>query len=109
MLEVFFGVIFLDFGFEVVCVVICLFYVLVLEYVDFKILGKDVKILLQEFLQGKKILLLQYNVIVIYGVVYSQEFEIECLVFKLDIQVFGIGGSCCVGEQVVVKLVLEVV
>ncbi|MFY0080390.1 putative dsRNA-binding protein, partial [Acinetobacter baumannii] len=72
-------------------------------------LGKDAKTLLQEFLQGKKIPLPQYNVIATHGAAHSQDFEIECLVPKLDIQVFGTGGSRRAGEQAAAKLALEAV
>ena len=69
--------------------------------------GKDAKTLLQEFLQGKKIQLPQYNVVATHGAAHNQEFEIECLVPKLDIHVFGTGGSRRAGEQAAAKLALE--
>jgi ribonuclease-3 len=65
--------------------------------------------LLQEFLQGKKIPLPQYNVVATHGAAHNQEFEIECLVPKLDIQVFGTGGSRRAGEQAAARLALEAV
>jgi ribonuclease-3 len=65
--------------------------------------------LLQEFLQGKKIALPQYNVVATHGAAHNQEFEIECLVPKLEIQVFGTGGSRRAGEQAAAKLALEAV
>lgn len=108
-LEALFGAIFLDSGFEAARAVIRSLYVPVLEHVDPKTLGKDAKTLLQEFLQGKKIPLPQYNVIATHGAAHSQEFEIECLVPKLDIQVFGTGGSRRAGEQAAAKLALEAV
>jgi len=77
--------------------------------VDPKTLGKDAKTLLQEFLQGKKIALPQYNVVATHGAAHNQEFEIECLVPKLDIQVFGTGGSRRAGEQAAAKRALEAV
>ncbi len=108
-LEALFGAIFLDSGFEAARAVIRSLYVPVLEHVDPRTLGKDAKTLLQEFLQGKKIPLPQYNVIATHGAAHSQEFEIECLVPKLDIQVFGTGGSRRAGEQAAAKLALEAV
>ena len=44
-----------------------------------------------------------------HGAAHNQEFEIECLVPKLDIQVFGTGGSRRAGEQAAAKLALEAV
>jgi ribonuclease-3 len=108
-LEALFGAIFLDAGFEAARKVIRSLYIPILENVDPKTLGKDAKTLLQEFLQGKKIALPQYNVIATHGAAHNQEFEIECLVPKLEIQVFGTGGSRRAGEQAAAKLALEAV
>ncbi|MEB0138021.1 MULTISPECIES: ribonuclease III [unclassified Undibacterium] len=106
-LEALFGAVFLDAGFDVAKEVIRSLYAPVLESVDPTTLGKDAKTLLQEFLQSKKIALPQYNVVATHGAAHSQEFEIECLVPKLDIQVFGAGGSRRAGEQAAAKLALE--
>ena len=108
-LEALFGAIFLDAGFDAARDVIRSMYVPILQSVDPKTLGKDAKTLLQEYLQGKKIALPQYNVVATHGAAHSQEFEIECLVPKLDIQVFGTGGSRRAGEQAAAKLALEAV
>ncbi|MDP5009226.1 MAG: ribonuclease III, partial [Glaciimonas sp.] len=108
-LEALFGAIFLDAGFNTVRDVIRGLYIPILDTVDPKTLGKDAKTLLQEYLQGKKISLPQYNVVATHGAAHNQEFEIECLVPKLDIQVFGTGGSRRAGEQAAAKLALEAV
>lgn len=108
-LEALFGAIFLDAGFDAARDVIRALYIPILDTVDPKTLGKDAKTLLQEFLQGKKMALPQYNVVATHGAAHNQEFEIECLVPKLDIQVFGTGGSRRAGEQAAAKLALEAV
>jgi len=108
-LEALFGAIYLDAGFDVARDVIRALYIPILDSVDPKTLGKDAKTLLQEYLQGKKIALPQYNVVATHGAAHNQEFEIECLVPKLDIQVFGTGGSRRAGEQAAAKLALEAV
>jgi len=108
-LEALFGAIFLDAGFDAARDVIRALYIPILDSVDPKTLGKDAKTLLQEFLQGKKIALPQYNVVATHGAAHNQQFEIECLVPKLDIQVFGTGGSRRAGEQAAAKLALEAV
>jgi ribonuclease III len=108
-LEALFGAIFLDAGFDAARDVIRSLYVPILDTVDPKTLGKDAKTLLQEYLQGKKIPLPQYNVVATHGAAHNQEFEIECLVAKLDVQVFGTGGSRRAGEQAAAKLALEAV
>lgn len=106
-LEALFGAIYLDAGFEAARQVIRSLYEPILISVDPTTLGKDAKTLLQEFLQSKKIALPQYNVVATHGAAHNQEFEIECLVPKLDIQVFGTGGSRRAGEQAAAKLALE--
>ena len=108
-LEALFGAIFLDAGFNAARDVIRALYIPILDTVDPKTLGKDAKTLLQEYLQGKKIALPQYNVVATHGAAHNQEFEIECLVPKLDIQVFGTGGSRRAGEQAAAKQALEAV
>jgi ribonuclease-3 len=108
-LEALFGAIFLDSGFDAAREVIRSMYVPILQTVDPKTLGKDAKTLLQEYLQGKKIALPQYNVVATHGAAHNQEFEVECLVPKLDIQVFGTGGSRRAGEQAAAKRALEAV
>src|SRR5450830_501534 len=106
-LEALFGGVFLDAGFDAAKEVIRALYAPILESVDPTTLGKDAKTLLQEFLQSRKIALPQYNVVATHGAAHNQEFEIECLVPKLDIQVFGTGGSRRAGEQAAAKLALE--
>ena len=108
-LEALFGAIYLDSGFDAARGVIRALYIPILDSVDPKTLGKDAKTLLQEFLQGKKIPLPQYNVVATHGAAHNQQFEIECLVPKLDIHVFGTGGSRRAGEQAAAKLALEAV
>ncbi len=108
-LEALFGAIYLDSGFDAARDVIRSMYIPILQTVDPKTLGKDAKTLLQEYLQGKKIALPQYNVVATHGAAHNQEFEVECLVPKLDIQVFGTGGSRRAGEQAAAKLALEAV
>ncbi|HEX7644647.1 MAG TPA: ribonuclease III [Burkholderiaceae bacterium] len=108
-LEALFGAIFLDAGFDKARDVIRALYIPILDTVDPKTLGKDAKTLLQEYLQSKKIALPQYNVVATHGAAHNQEFEIECLVPKLEIQVFGTGGSRRAGEQAAAKRALEAV
>ncbi|GGX19982.1 ribonuclease III [Undibacterium macrobrachii] len=108
-LEAVFGAIYLDAGFEAARKVIKSLYEPILVSVDPTTLGKDAKTLLQEFLQSKKIALPQYNVVATHGAAHNQEFEIECLVPKLEVQVFGTGGSRRAGEQAAAKLALETV
>jgi ribonuclease-3 len=106
-LEALFGAIYLDAGFDAARDVIRVFYIAILDTVDPQTLGKDAKTLLQEYLQSKKIALPQYNVVATHGAAHSQEFEIECLIPKLEIQVFGRGASRRAGEQEAAKKALD--
>ncbi len=106
-LEALMGAIFLDGGFAAASTTIRSLYIPLLDSLDPESLGKDAKTLLQEYLQGRKIALPQYNVIATHGAAHSQEFEIECLVPKLGIQVYGRGASRRAGEQAAAKLALE--
>ena len=105
--EALFGAVFLDAGFEAAKRVIRKLYLPVLETVDPKTLGKDAKTLLQEYLQGRKIALPVYTVVATHGAAHSQEFEVECAVPKLAIQVLGAGGSRRAAEQAAAKKALE--
>ena len=105
--EALFGAVFLDGGFEAVRHVIRGLYIPILDTVDPKTLGKDDKTLLQEYLQGHKIALPQYNVVATHGAAHNQQFEVECLIPKLQIQVFGSGGSRRSAEQAAAKQALE--
>ena len=105
--EALFGAIFLDAGFDTARRAIKRLYQPVLETVDPKTLGKDAKTLLQEYLQGRKIALPVYTVVATHGAAHSQEFEVECAVAKLAIQVLGAGGSRRAAEQAAAKKALE--
>ncbi len=105
--EALFGAIFLDGGFEAARTVINKLYQPVLETVDPKTLGKDAKTLLQEYLQSRKIALPVYAVVATHGAAHNQEFEVECSVPKLTIQVLGSGGSRRAAEQAAAKKALE--
>jgi ribonuclease-3 len=107
-LEAIFGAIYMDAGFDVASKAIAKLYKPVLETVDPKTLGKDAKTLLQEYLQGRKIALPVYTVVATHGAAHSQEFEVECAIPKLDVQVVGIGGSRRAAEQSAAKQALEV-
>lgn len=106
-LEALLGAIFLDSGFESARAAIRAFYIPILDTVDPATLGKDAKTLLQEFLQAKRISLPTYNVVATHGAAHSQEFEVECLVPKLNVQVSGRGGSRRAAEQAAARLALE--
>jgi len=106
-LEALFGAIYLDAGFDAARDVIFALYMPILDSVDPATLGKDAKTLLQEYLQSKKIALPHYTVAATHGAAHSQEFEVACSIPKLEIHVFGSGGSRRAGEQAAAKLALD--
>jgi ribonuclease-3 len=105
--EAIFGAIFIDADFETASKVIAKLYQPVMETVDPKTLGKDAKTLLQEYLQGRKLALPIYTVVATHGAAHSQEFEVECAIPKLEVQVVGTGGSRRAAEQEAAKRALE--
>ena len=107
-LEALFGAIFLDGGFQAARLTIAKLYHPILELVDPQTLGKDAKTLLQEYLQGRKIALPTYNVVATRGAAHNQEFEVECLIPKLEIRATGAGASRRAAEQAAAKKALEV-
>ena len=106
-LEAIVGAVFLDAGFDAARALIRKLYIPILEQVDPRTLGKDAKTLLQEYLQGHKIALPQYNVIATHGAAHSQQFEVECIVPKLEVRVFGTGASRRAAEQAAAVLSLQ--
>lgn len=107
--EAVFGAIFLDAGFDAVSAVIAQLYKPVLDHVDPQTLGKDAKTLLQEYLQAKHIPLPIYTVTATRGAAHSQEFEVECAVPKLNVQVKGAGGSRRAAEQAAARKALDAI
>jgi ribonuclease-3 len=105
--EALFGAIFLDGGFDAARATISKLYKPILVNVDPQTLGKDAKTLLQEYLQSRKIALPTYTVVATRGAAHSQEFEVECVVPKLAIQVQGAGASRRAAEQAAAKRALE--
>ena len=106
-LEALFGAIFLDGGFQAARLTIAKLYHPILETVDPRTLGKDAKTLLQEYLQGRKIALPTYIVVATHGAAHNQEFEVECLIPKLEIRVTGAGASRRAAEQAAAKRAIE--
>lgn len=107
-LEAIFGAIYLDGGFPRTEAVITNLYAPLLKDLDPKTLGKDPKTLLQEYLQGRKIALPQYNVVAIQGEAHDQHFQVECLIPELAIRSLGEGHSRRSAEQSAAKNAYQV-
>lgn len=108
-MEALFGAIFLEAGFPTVQQVIRRLFLPFLDRIDPQTFGKDAKTQLQEYLQGNHMALPEYHVIATHGAAHNQEFDVECLVPKLDIRVAGSGSSRRGAEQEAAKQALELI
>lgn len=98
-LEAVVGAVFLDGGFAEAQQLVTRIYGPLLENLDPRLVGKDPKTLLQEYLQGRKIALPEYVLLATEGEAHCQTFRIECRIPALSIQARGEGGSRRAAEQ----------
>ncbi len=106
-LEAIIGAVYIDGGFSAAEALVLKLYEEKLVIIDPKIIDKDAKSQLQEYLQGKKIDLPDYNVVSIDGEAHAQTFKMECVIEKLNITTVGEGTSRRVAEQQAAQLALE--
>jgi ribonuclease-3 len=106
-LEAIIGAMYVDGGFLSAEALVLKLYEEKLAIIDPKIIDKDAKSQLQEYLQGKKIDLPNYNVVSIEGEAHAQTFKMECVIEKLNITTVGEGSSRRVAEQQAAQLALE--
>lgn len=78
-----------------------------INQIDPKIIDKDAKSQLQEYLQAKKMALPDYNVVLIEGEAHAQTFKIACIIDGLNISTLGEGTSRRNAEQQAAQLALE--
>lgn len=106
-LEALLGAIYLDGGFAQAEEVVISLFTPLLHGLDPQTLGKDPKTLLQESLQSRRLPLPQYSVIATTGEAHQQQFQVECLVPKLNIRTVGEGASRRGAEQEAAKEAYE--
>ncbi len=106
-LEAIIGAVYIDGGFSEAEALVLKLYEEKLSIIDPKVIDKDAKSQLQEYLQGKKIELPDYNVVSIEGEAHAQTFKMECVIEKLNISTIGEGASRRVAEQQAAQLALE--
>jgi ribonuclease-3 len=106
-LEAIIGAVYMDGGFSATETLVLKLYEEKLANIDPKIIDKDAKSQLQEYLQGKKIELPDYNVVSVDGEAHAQIFKIECIIEKLNITAIGEGTSRRTAEQHAAQLALE--
>ncbi|MFT4193331.1 MAG: ribonuclease III [Ottowia sp.] len=69
--------------------------------------AKDAKTALQEWLQGRKMPLPQYDVVQVLGAAHRQTFEVACTVAQLALRALGQGASRRAAEQAAAAAMLE--
>ncbi|MGB7816932.1 MAG: ribonuclease III [Methylotenera sp.] len=106
-LEAIIGAVYVDGGFSEAEALVLKLYEERLTSIDPKVIDKDAKSQLQEYLQGKKLELPDYNVVSIEGEAHAQTFKMECVIEKLDITTVGEGTSRRVAEQQAAQFALE--
>lgn len=107
-LEALIGAVFVDGGFHAAEGLIIRLYAPLLDQLDPKSIGKDAKSLLQEYLQGKKTELPDYQVIAIEGEAHNQNFRVECLIPNLAVRTEGEGTSRRAAEQQAAQLAYDI-
>ena len=108
-LEAIVGAVYIDGGYAAAETLVLKLFEQKLSNIDPKIIDKDAKSLLQEYLQGRKIDLPDYNVLSIEGEAHAQTFKMECVIQKLNISTVGEGTSRRVAEQHAAQLALEAI
>ena len=106
-LEAIIGAVFVDAGFAAAQALVVRLYTPLLEQLDPKAIGKDAKSLLQEYLQGKKADLPEYQVVSIEGEAHCQTFRVECHIPRLNIRTEGEGTSRRAAEQLAAQAAYE--
>ena len=106
-LEAIIGAVYSDGGFVHTETLVLKLYAEKLDNIDPKIIDKDAKSQLQEYLQGKKIDLPDYNVLAIEGEAHAQTFRMQCVINKLNITSVGEGSSRRIAEQQAAQLAMN--
>ena len=107
-MEAVIGAVFLDGGFSAAESVITRLYRDQLEKLDPRVLGKDPKTLLQEYLQARKFPLPQYAVLAIEGQAHRQLFRVECAIPEINVCTEGEGPSRRMAEQQAAQVAYEI-
>lgn len=98
-LEAVLGAVYLDSSFFEAERVVLTLYTPMLQNIDPKILGKDPKSLLQEYLQRHKLALPAYSIVSTMGKAHKTQFKVECIIPKFNIRTIGEGASRRSAEQ----------
>lgn len=106
-LEAVFGAIYLDGGFERAHEVIARLYLPMLEGLLPGEMMKDAKTRLQEWLQGHRKALPQYQLVETSGAAHEQRFQVACLIEVPPVRTVGMGTSRRLAEQAAAEEALK--
>lgn len=106
-LEAVIGAVYLDAGFDQAAALVHRLYDKVQINPEMPAAGKDGKTELQEWLQGRKMKLPQYEVMSITGAAHRQTFEVQCAIGELSLEVRGFGSSRRAAEQEAAGVMLK--
>lgn len=106
-LEAVVGAVYLDGGYAAAEALVLRLFQDKLTDIDPKIIDKDAKSQLQEYVQSKKMDLPDYNVVLIEGEAHAQTFKVACEIKGLSIATIGEGTSRRIAEQRAAQLALE--
>lgn len=108
-MEAIIGAIFLDSNFETCKSIVSTWYKSMLNTIQTGIDLKDPKTQLQEYLQGKKLPLPNYDIVEIRGEAHNQVFHVKCTVLGLKQTALGSGHSRRNAEQESASKFLELI
>ena len=106
-LEAIIGAVYTDGGFAAAETLVLKLFDEKLTNIDPKIIDKDPKSQLQEYLQSRKIELPDYQITEIVGEAHAQTFTVACVIAKLNIRTTGDGISRRAAEQQAAQFALE--
>jgi ribonuclease III len=106
-LEALLGAIFLDGGFDAADAAIGRIYDPEIAAIDPSGLAKDPKTRLQEWLQGRKLAVPDYEVVAVRGEAHVQTFDVVCRIPALDVVATGSGPSRRAAEQAAAAAAFE--
>ncbi len=107
-LEALIGAAFLDGDFAAARIAVLNLFGRQFDSLDPRLVDKDAKTLLQEFLQARRIALPLYTVIATAGEAHEQSFRVGCAIPDLDIHTQGEGSSRRSAEQAAAKRAYEI-
>lgn len=107
--EALIGAIFIDGGLAAATTFITLNYRPMFETLSIEDAGKDPKTLLQEYLQGRKMALPDYEVVETSGSAHQQTFTVACRVEEYKVETHGVGSSRRKAEQASAEAALELI